>query len=155
MGLVSQAGHGAWQLTRPADQPLVAAGPAEPVSVAYVIADPVPAAVTAVTTESANCDDLDGLRELIDERAAFLEFDAGMDRESAESRAFEILFEFSLSAGRAGDVHQHMAAPNCMVQRPAQAVQPAPPVDPHRLPIPHQGDLWSNAQLRQLNPWCG
>lgn len=164
LGVVSQAGHGLWQLTRPADQPLVAAGPAEPVSVAEVTAAPVPAAVTATTTESASCAALDALRELVDERAAMLEFDAGMDRDQAEAVALEMVMGSGLMAGRAGDVHQHLAAPDCRLQRPAAAApapspQQRPAGDPAPsvvgIPVPSQAGLWTPTQLRQLNPWGG
>ena len=161
LGLVSQAGHGAWQLTRPTDQPLVAAGPAEPVSVADVAADPVPAAVTATTTESASCAALDALRELVDERAAILEFDCGMDRDQADAVALEMVMGSGLLAGRSGDVHQHLAAPNCRLQRPAAAAPPQqrPAADPDagggNVPALVQAGLWTPSQLRQLNPWDG
>jgi len=164
LGLVSQAGHGAWQLTRPADQPLVAAGPAEPVSVADVTADPVPAAVTAITTESISSDALDALRELVAERAAILEFDCGMDRDQADAAALEMVMGSGLLAGRSGDVHQHLAEPNCRLQRPAAAPPPQPQQqrsagDPDaggvNVPAMIQAGLWTPSQLRQLNPWDG
>jgi hypothetical protein len=164
LALVSQAGHGMWQLTRPTDQPLVVAGPAEPVSVADVAADPVPAAVTATTTESVSSDALDALWELVAERAAMLEFDGGMDRDQADAVALEMVMGSSLLAGRSGDVHQHLAAPNCRLQRPAAAAPPQPPqqrpaADPDagsgNVPAMIQAGLWSPSQLRQLNPWDG
>ena len=164
LGLVSQAGHGMWQLTRPTDQPLVAAGPAEPVSVADVTADPVPAAVTATTTESVSSDALDALWEMVAERAAMLEFDGGMDRDQADAVALEMVMGSGLLAGRSGDVHQHLAAPNCRLQRPAAAAPPQPPqqrpaADPDagggNVPAMIQAGLWTPSQLRQLNPWDG
>lgn len=164
LGLVSQAGHGMWQLTRPTDQPLVAAGPAEPVSVADVTADPVPAAVTATTTESVSSDALEALWEMVAERAAMLEFDGGMDRDQADAVALEMVMGSGLLAGRSGDVHQHLAAPNCRLQRPAAAAPPQPPqqrpaADPDagggNVPAMIQAGLWTPSQLRQLNPWDG
>jgi len=163
LGLVSQAGHGLWQLTRPADQPLVVAGPAEPVSVAEVTADPVPAAVTAITTESISSDALDALRELVAERAAMLEFDGGMDRDQADAVALGMIMGSGLLAGRSGDVHHHLAAPDRILQqRPAAGPTPSPqppqrPADDPvgTVPATVQAGLWTPAQLRQLNPWGG
>jgi hypothetical protein len=155
LGVVSQAGHGLWQLSRPADQPLVAAGPAEPVSVADVAADPVPAAVTATTTESASCDALDALRELAAERAAMLEFDGGMERDQADAVAVEMIMGSGLLAGRSGDIHQHLAAPDCSLQRRPPA-RPEPPQLPAVIITPmSQTGLWTPSQLRQMNPWDG
>jgi hypothetical protein len=120
--------------------------------------------VTATTTESISSDALDALRELMDERAAILEFDCGMDRDQADAVALEMVMGSGLLAGRSGDIHQHLAASNCRLQRPAAAAPPQPPQqlpagDPDagggNVPAMIQAGLWTPSQLRQLNPWDG
>lgn len=152
-GLIHSPGRGLWQLTRPADLPLVAAGPADPVSVADVAAEPVPAAVTATTTDTAPSDFMDVSQDLIDERAAIMEFDAGMGREEADHLAVEMVMGNGLTAGRSGDVHQQQVSgftPQRNQPPPAPArEQPRPAA----APPPPQPGLWTPAELRQLNPW--
>lgn len=67
-----------------------AAPPAAP-TVVDVAAEPAPAATTATCTSTVTTTAFDDLTALVDERAAILEADAGLDRETADRLAREMI----------------------------------------------------------------
>lgn len=166
LGVIHSPGRGLWAITSvlPATGPVTVQGPVEPVSQAVAMADPIPAAIMQTTTSSVTSDALDDrLQELIEERAAMLEFDAGLDRDEADRLALAMTMGPDPSA--AGfPVHQDVVGGDCILQpaRPAAGPslsrRPATPqrtaTEPDRRSFsPPQSDLWSHAHLRQLNPW--
>jgi hypothetical protein len=147
-------------------------GPTETVSQAVAMAEPVPEATMQATTSSVTADAMDsGLQELIAERAAMLEFDAGLGRDEADRMALAMVMGPEPAAA-GGPVHQDVVGGNCILQLPRTTAAnqagkgPSPaqrPVMPPGSPAESdrrsfasdQGGLWSPSYLRQLNPWGG
>jgi hypothetical protein len=174
LGVIHSPGRGLWAIPtdQPAAMPMTVQGPAEPVSQAVAMADPIPEATMQATTSSVPADVMDsGRLELIEERAAMLEFDAGLDRDEADRLALAMVMGPEPAAA-GGPVHQDVAGGDCIVQRPRKPAEnqgrkgpskaqrpvmpPGSPAESDRRSFASvQGDLWSPAHLRQLNPWGG
>ena len=150
LGVIHTPGRGLWEITDQAALPVTVTGPAEPVSVGLAMADAAPLAAVQVTTTDAPSDGLDDLRAAVDERAAFLEFDAGLDRDEADRQALAIV----LGPQPSWPHYQAASKGNCTTQSARPDAIP-PPETRASFPAtgPMQGDLWSHAHLRQLNPW--
>ena len=178
LGVIHSPGKGLWAITAapPASKPMTVQGPAETVSQAVAMADPVPEATMQATTSNVTADAMDsGLQELIAERAAMLEFDAGLGRDDADRMALAMVMGPEPAAA-GGPVHQDVVGGNCILQSqrpaagnkgmdadragpsPAQrpAMPPGSPAESDRHSFAtDQGGLWSPSYLRQLNPWGG
>lgn len=164
LGAVHSPGRGLWAVSQreALPMPMTITGPVEPITTAVAMADPIPAATIRATTADAQPDAAVDLLELVEERAAMLEFDAGLDRDQAERQALDQV----AGTGRCAAPVSELVAAGFTVQpaRPRGPTGPQPTAAPaakpasadrHSFPAtgPSQGGLWTPAQLRQLNPW--
>jgi hypothetical protein len=161
LGVVHSPGRGLWAVALHDALPMTITGPVEPITQALAMADQAPAATIQATTADADPGNAADLLELVEERAAMLEFDAGLGRDEADRQALDqiagagpgippvqelVSAGFTVQPARRGPSDQHSP--------PAPDAKPTPG---QRLSFPAtgpaQGDLWTPAHLRQLNPW--